>query len=701
MYSPKRDAGKGDLPADVWADPPVAAKKAPCEIVVESAEAINRSSGHANAGFLSRIAGFTPLQQPLTHLPASFHAWDAIATDLPRLIKQQTLRSVVSHLPVLSARPEHLPDLYLLRASTILSILAHAYVHLDDGTPTTLPECIEKPWIEVSSRLGRKKPFLSYIDLIVYNWQKICEDIGTEALRVENLRLLVPTVDNNEENTFYLAQTEMLAQTTPLLNGIVEAQRAVLGLDTASLTRTLREMTEQLRRIGRVSFTKVSASPTRNRRVDPVVWAKTVAPLAVPLHPDVPGPSGTASPLFHMMDAFIGRERYNTILGEEAQKIRVTYPPHWREFIEATGDISISAYVKKTCDKTADAAWHALKEAYRGPEGLLGLHRRKVYAYLPMAFKMGREITIAGFKGNLAEEEWLRVHRELEIARQDRYSADDAAKPLTPGQSPVHSRVRHTISELARHCNAADGYWIAARGQVYNVNSYMRAHPGGDKILLNCAGRDVTSDLEAVSHFQNSFILTKMEKFAIGELYLRTFSDSGLQRAYDYTVAFVYKAVDLQATYRNDVSSLNTALTSAEYPDELTPQKMRFFIAAQVRIQMQYIPTIAAYLLAVANAIRALPHDGPSFATLLDRLDSAQTPSRNTRRPCPSTWNDVRRMTKDAVVFLDSVRINAIALLTVVEAIPESDMLVRKTLLGQSENALATITNSIVRAAQD
>jgi hypothetical protein len=230
----------------------------------------------------------------------------------------------------------------------------------------------------------------------------------------------------------------------------------------------------------------------------------------------------------------------------------------------------------------------------------------------------------------------------------------------------------------------------------------MRAHPGGDKILMNCAGRDVTSDLEAVSHFQNSSILKKMEKFAIGELCLRTFSDGSLQRAYDYSVAFVYKAVDLQATYRNDVSSLNTALTSAEYPDELTPQKMRFFMAAQVRIQMQYIPTIAAYLLAVANAIRALPHDSPSFATLLDRLDSAQMPSRrNTRRPCPSTWIDVHRMTEDAVVFLDSVRVNAITLLTVVEAIPESDMLVRKTLLEQSENALATITNSIVRAAQD
>ena len=688
------------------ADLPVAT---PCEDVLESAEALNRLNGHENAGFLSRSNGFMPLHQPLTCLPECFRAWDVIAANLPCLIKRQTLRSAVNNMPLLSARAEHLPAAYLHRASTLLSVLAHAYIHLDGNTSTILPACIEKPWTEVANRLGHKVPFLSYIDLIVYNYRNIrqataIEELRVENLRVENLRLLVPTVDNNEERTFYLAQTEILAQATPLLNSIVEAQQAVLTRNTASLVRIFLEMTEQLYRIARVSLMKISASPSHTRQVDPVVWAKTVAPLAVPLRPDVQGPGGIASPLFHMMDTFINRESYNAFLGEEALKLRATYPPHWRAFIGAIGAVSIPAYIKKTCNAALDVAWHALKEAYCGRQGLLGLHRRKVYAFLPVGFKVGRYATNAHLKGNLAEEGWVKVHRELEKSREERYAIDEAAAmtgTATPGQPTIKPERRYTVSELARHCSAVDGYWLAARGRVYNVSTYMRNHPGGDKILVNSTGRDATSDLYAVSHFEVPAIQVKLDRFVIGVLHVPTFSDIAIKGTYDLAVAMVYKAVDLQTTYQNDVTFLDRRFTSAEDHEELTPQKIRSFMGVQERMLEQYIPTLVAHALAVTHAIWTLSFGVCSVDRLIGQLSSIQKPCGHAPQNAPSTWADVRRGIKVASDFLNSVRMNAIELLTSLEAIPEGGTLIQKTLLNAAETALSAITDSLVQVVEN
>jgi hypothetical protein len=43
-------------------------------------------------------------------------------------------------------------------------------------------------------------------------------------MRVDNLWLLVPTVDNPEERVFYLTQTEIPARATPLVSAIARAQ---------------------------------------------------------------------------------------------------------------------------------------------------------------------------------------------------------------------------------------------------------------------------------------------------------------------------------------------------------------------------------------------------------------------------------------------------------------------------------------------
>ncbi len=69
------------------------------------------------------------------------------------------------------------------------------------------------------------------------------------------------------------------------------------------------------------SLKLIDPRPASATFVDPVVWAKTVAPFAVPLTPGVLGPSGTASPIINLLDAFFGRDQHTSQLGRRSSPI--------------------------------------------------------------------------------------------------------------------------------------------------------------------------------------------------------------------------------------------------------------------------------------------------------------------------------------------------------------------------------------------
>ncbi|KAG0014438.1 hypothetical protein BGZ80_010438 [Entomortierella chlamydospora] len=77
---------------------------------------------------------------------------------------------------------------------------------------------------------------------------------------------------------------------------------------------------------------------------------------------------------------------------------------------------------------------------------------------------------------------------------------------LAPGHSPldwarltnsganlrgVSTIGRFTLSDIKAH-NKADDAWTVLNGKVYNITPYLPFHPGGEKELLRCAGRDGT-----------------------------------------------------------------------------------------------------------------------------------------------------------------------------------------------------------------
>jgi hypothetical protein len=111
---------------------------------------------------------------------------------------------------------------------------------------------------------------------------------------------------------------------------VATAHEAVLNDDAPALRLALDDISEVLRTVSRGSLTLIDSRSRSATHVDPVVWAKTVAPLAVPFGQGVLGPSGTASPIFNLLDVFLGRRSHESQLGREMALHRRSYPVHWR-----------------------------------------------------------------------------------------------------------------------------------------------------------------------------------------------------------------------------------------------------------------------------------------------------------------------------------------------------------------------------------
>jgi cytochrome b involved in lipid metabolism len=526
--------------------------------VLREAERHDGRAGHRNLGPLSTDHGFLPPPGSNTRLPDSHAAWDEVAAALPELHRSLTLRGELDRLPILPADPESLPDTALQRAATILGLLAHAYHHLSPTRPAGPPPPVAVPWAQVCRRLDRSGPYLSYVDLIVSNW-RLVDPTAADPMRVANLRLLVPTVDNEEEHVFYLTQAEILARTAPVVAATVRADDAVAADDPDALGAALATIRDALRAASRISLSTISPRPASRSYVDPVVWARTVAPLAVPIAPGALGPSGTAAPVFNLLDSVLGRAQRASHFGREIAGHRAAYPRHWRRFLAATDTIGIPAYLERAGRPALRELFREALDAYAGPDGFLARHRRKVFGYLEIAFKVGRGVTIGGFTGTPRDRTWARVDRELEESQRERLSPEPGAPRDVPHGPGARS---YRLSELMLHNDADHGHWVSVDGEVYDVDTFLGRHPGGPAILTNYAGRDATEAFHRL-HAHSAAASMLLRRRHIGMLAGPASSDDPRFTAWAWLASAV---VEMQNTLRQD-HGLDRAVGPGRLPE--------------------------------------------------------------------------------------------------------------------------------------
>lgn len=75
-----------------------------------------------------------------------------------------------------------------------------------------------------------------------------------------------------------------------------------------------------------------------------------------------------------------------------------------------------------------------------------------------------------------------------------------------------------TRQELEKH-NAKDDAWILFRGEVYDVTSYVKEHPGG-LAIIRYAGKDASTAIseQRAHRCVFNFILSKLKTFHVGKL---------------------------------------------------------------------------------------------------------------------------------------------------------------------------------------
>jgi sulfite reductase alpha subunit-like flavoprotein/predicted heme/steroid binding protein len=207
------------------------------------------------------------------------------------------------------------------------------------------------------------------------------------------------------------------------------------------LLRELIRLKEILERMPN-AFHTISLNPNSgDNYISPAEWVRW-AKFSAPLSKRCPATSGLQFPPYLVMDAFLGRTKYESFLGAEGVHLRAWLPSNWRAFIAAIEyHYRIPEFVAQSGDQRLIGALDGIVEAYTGERGFMGTHRYKVFGLLEVAGKTGRAETNGASGASDAERPWEETHRQFSASMKER---------LEPHRGNVHvepHEMRGTFAE--------------------------------------------------------------------------------------------------------------------------------------------------------------------------------------------------------------------------------------------------------------
>ncbi|KAF9992914.1 fatty acid alpha-hydroxylase, partial [Entomortierella chlamydospora] len=76
----------------------------------------------------------------------------------------------------------------------------------------------------------------------------------------------------------------------------------------------------------------------------------------------------------------------------------------------------------------------------------------------------------------------------------------------------------YSVRQVKAHSNSAS-CWVTLNNKVYDVSSFVSDHPGGEELILNQAGNDITDLMkDELSHLHSEGAYEMMDEFLIGYL---------------------------------------------------------------------------------------------------------------------------------------------------------------------------------------
>ncbi|KAL7625163.1 hypothetical protein AAE478_004378 [Parahypoxylon ruwenzoriense] len=436
---------------------------APARQVMLRAEEIGPKTGWID-GYLSAEHGFCPLDYEeavgaLSRTPGRI--WADLCERMPGCVARGRVQESVAALPLVEGTKEVIPDQALWAAVVALGMLCSIYrfeakndgsdgitsAHIKKKRPNVpmgddlgeelvgIPRTIALPYYQISRRMGRTLPHLSFPDQASYNI-KIRDPTSNYPYlaRFDNIDLRWPVFGEKAEIAFLKGCADTSASFQHGPDAIAACQEHVMNKNVEGLLREMIRLKEILERMPN-AFHSINVNPNSGENYVPVHqwirWGK----FSTPLSKRCPASSGLQFPPFLVMDAFLGRKKYTSFLGGEGVHLRAWLPSNLRAFIAAIEyHYRIPEFVQQSGDPRLMGVLDGIIEAYTGERGFMGTHRYKVFGILEIAAKIGRSET-NGLSGAAdASRPWEETHRQFSDAMKERLEPYRGSLSVEPHQ---------------------------------------------------------------------------------------------------------------------------------------------------------------------------------------------------------------------------------------------------------------------------
>ena len=218
---------------------------------------------------------FLPKKDPLTNYKSSSKSLDRIfdiANQLPKLLLTGRVQQTVDNLKVNDLSIKHLiknNDIREIKLAMVhLSFISHAYIWGSKTPSKILPEVIAKPWVNLSSILGRP-PILSYASYCLDNWYRIN---FKEEISLENVGLITNFLGGVDEDWFVTIHVCIENAATDAIHAAFQLSKLNESDSIDIYSKYLKEIIKSLREVNAI-FSRMP------EKCDPYVYYHRVRPF--------------------------------------------------------------------------------------------------------------------------------------------------------------------------------------------------------------------------------------------------------------------------------------------------------------------------------------------------------------------------------------------------------------------------------------
>ena len=292
---------------------------------------------------------FLPKKNPLTKYKSSSKSLDRIfdiANQLPKLLLTGRVQKTIDNLKVNDLSIKHLiknNDISEIKLAMVhLSFISHAYIWGSKTPSKILPEVIAKPWVNLSSILGRP-PILSYASYCLDNWYRINPK---EEISLENVGLITNFLGGVDEDWFVTIHVCIENAASDAIHAASQLSKLNESDSIATYSKYLKQIIKSLRQVNDI-FSRMP------EKCDPYVYYHRVRPFIFGTkdNPDLKkgliyenqynnkpqffrGETGAQSSIIPYLDGALGIYHTEDHLRHYLNEMRDYMPPDHRKMIE-------------------------------------------------------------------------------------------------------------------------------------------------------------------------------------------------------------------------------------------------------------------------------------------------------------------------------------------------------------------------------